>query len=207
MQELWFQLNVDNRVPTRSLESLFPGVGGQAISIWGEARPFLENRLVGRSTSLLTPLELATVCAITRYVQPRMVFEIGTARGGTAYNLSLNAPPGAKIYSLDIGGRADRLPAGENMTYLEGESGAFSYEPWKGLCDLVFIDGDHREAGVRKDSENALSLLGTTGAILWHDFEAKHPGVVKVVQALAETLPISRIAGTSLAIYLKGREN
>ena len=35
--------------------------------------------------------------------------------------------------------------------------------------DIIFIDGDHREEYVDRDSENALKCLKDGGAIIWHD--------------------------------------
>jgi predicted O-methyltransferase YrrM len=49
-------------------------------------------------------------------------------------------------------------------------------------ADLVFIDGDHREASVRSDINNALTILRPGGIISGHDFGRRPwPGVERAV--------------------------
>jgi predicted O-methyltransferase YrrM len=46
------------------------------------------------------------------------------------------------------------------------------------LVDMVFIDGDHKEASVREDIALALPLLRKGGLLCGHDYgEPNHPGV------------------------------
>jgi len=40
--------------------------------------------------------------------------------------------------------------------------------------DLIFIDGDHRYASVKKDFQNYRSLLSDRGVILFHDVDADY---------------------------------
>jgi hypothetical protein len=40
--------------------------------------------------------------------------------------------------------------------------------------DLIFIDGDHRYEGVKRDFENYRGLLSGRGVILFHDVDPDH---------------------------------
>ena len=40
--------------------------------------------------------------------------------------------------------------------------------------DLIFIDGDHRYEGVKRDFENFRPLLSKRGVILFHDVDPDH---------------------------------
>jgi len=122
-------------------------------------------------------------------IKPRVVVEIGTARGGTLFLLSCVADPHAHLISID-------LPAG-----LHGGG----YPVWKGLLfrrfvgdgqtlhlirgnshedaifnavhkklgganvDLLFIDGDHSYDGAKKDFVCYRTLVRSGGLIVFHD--------------------------------------
>lgn len=54
---------------------------------------------------------------------------------------------------------------------------------WRGgqVIDVLFIDGDHRYEGVKKDIENWLPFVKKGGVIFFHDFDETSPGVVQAV--------------------------
>lgn len=201
VRDIAFEQRCQQKVPTLPLEKLFPGISGESITMWGEARPLLEFRHVEKSTSLLAPRELVALCSLTKWLKPRIIFEMGTFRGGTAQNFSLNSDKDTQIYSLDIAVNPDRLASVEKVTFLQGDTFTFSFRPWRGKCDLVFVDASHEEAAVRNDTKQALKILSPGGTLIWHDFCPKFPGVVTSVLELAKTLKIHRIAGTNLAVY------
>jgi predicted O-methyltransferase YrrM len=61
---------------------------------------------------------------------------------------------------------------------------------WEGTIDLVFIDGDHSEAGVRADWEGWHGFVEPGGAVLFHDARLSQargrglPGPTAVVDSL-----------------------
>ena len=77
----------------------------------------------------------------------------------------------------------------------------FDFSPWEKTCDFVFVDANHSEPFVRKDTENTLKMIRPGGVILWHDYAPVHPGVQKVLDEFSTTYPIYHIEGTCLAVY------
>jgi hypothetical protein len=49
-------------------------------------------------------------------------------------------------------------------------------ERWEGAVDLVFVDGDHSEEGVRTDWEDWRGFVEPGGAVLFHDARLSQPG-------------------------------
>jgi hypothetical protein len=47
---------------------------------------------------------------------------------------------------------------------------------WEGGVDLVFIDGDHTEEGVRADWEDWHGFVEPGGGVVFHDARATQPG-------------------------------
>ena len=50
----------------------------------------------------LTCNEIINLCALTQILAPRLIFEIGTFRGGTTRALARHAPAECEIYTLDL---------------------------------------------------------------------------------------------------------
>jgi predicted O-methyltransferase YrrM len=122
-------------------------------------------------------------------MRPKVVVEIGTARGGTFYTLCQVADPEALLISIDLPGapncggqtemerRVFRTFAGprqqvafipENSqfhTTREKLRDALGGKP----IDLLFIDGDHSYGGVRSDFEMYGDMVSPTGIIALHD--------------------------------------
>lgn len=65
-----------------------------------------------------------------------------------------------------------------------------TYEP----LHMIFIDGDHRYEGVKRDIEMAQRLITPGGILAGHDYTDEFPGVV---QAVAEMIPNAVRRGTS----------
>jgi hypothetical protein len=83
------------------------------------------------------------------------------------------------------GGAADR-PAGRVAVDYSARVAA----RWGGSVDLVFIDGDHSEAGARADWEGWRPFVEPGGAVVFHDARLTQeggrglPGPTAVVDAL-----------------------
>jgi predicted O-methyltransferase YrrM len=171
----------------------------------------------------MLPMELVWLCRFVRQRQPRVIFEIGTFNGGTTLQLAANSA--ATVYTLDLppqnpaatdrpvwdaaldvyptttGARFLATPQAQRIRQLFGDSQMFDYSPYHATCDLVFVDACHHYEFVMKDSQNALRLLRPGGAIVWHDYAAYAPGVVRALEELSATLPLCRVEGTSLVLY------
>ena len=126
--------------------------------------------------------------------RPRVVVEIGTARGGMLYGMSQLAAPDAVLVSIDLPG----APNCGGQTAVERElfatfgpsSQEFHFIPHNSLywttreklraalgerkIDLLFIDSDHSYGGVRSDFELYRPLVAEDGVIALHDI-CMHP--------------------------------
>ena len=129
----------------------------------------------------------------------RLMFELGTCTGKTAYLWARNAPHDARVVTLTLAPEnmasyqreasddpidiafalkesthTDFLysasTAAERIEQLFGDSKTLDVSPWAERCDLVFVDGSHAYSYVVSDSEKALQLVAPGGLVLWHDY-------------------------------------
>jgi predicted O-methyltransferase YrrM len=141
----------------------------------------------------------------------RRVVEIGVYEGSSAAVLCEVLDPGAELHLIDpFGEHGWALPAGWGAT--EGASrrvverarrrhdgprvawhvdySAAVAARWDAAVDLVFIDGDHSEEGVRADWEGWNGFVAPGGAVAFHDARLSQeggrglPGPTAVVDAL-----------------------
>jgi predicted O-methyltransferase YrrM len=139
------------------------------------------------------------------------VVEIGVYEGSSAVVLCEVLEPGAELHLIDPFGhhgwalpagwgategasrrvvaRAARHARGPRVTWHVDYSAAVATR-WQGEADLVFIDGDHSEAGVRADWDGWHGFVAPGGAVLFHDARLTQeggrglPGPTAVVDAL-----------------------
>jgi predicted O-methyltransferase YrrM len=175
----------------------------------------------------VTVTELLVLAALAKKYQPKTIFEIGTFDGRTTLNLAANAPE-ARVHTLDLPpGHATALPVkGGDDKYIDksesgarfrgtdcqarivqhyGDSATFDFAPFAGNIDMVFVDGAHSDAYVRRDSENALKLLrGGRGVIAWHDYGTRQ--VTEALDDLHAKIPafrgMRRVQETGLAVLI-----
>lgn len=210
----------EDRWPCRSVFEILPKSGSVRFEV-----EHIPSEVIG------TPLEqLACLALITRAIQPKAVFEIGTFRGRTALNFALNAPADTKIYTLDLPppdrdraigatNSADGSIIRESVTgcdyhgsdveskivQLFGDSRSFDFAPYHGKMDLVHIDGAHDYEAVMRDSEQALLMLKPGGYALWDEF-CNYGDYNDVTRAVLDVVPkgeIIQIENTQLAVYRK----
>jgi predicted O-methyltransferase YrrM len=128
----------------------------------------------------------------------RRVVEIGVYEGSSAVLLCAALGPGAELHLIDpFGRRPDALPSGWGATEWatrrvvarasrrRGAQAprvrwhiALSHEVaarWSGDVDLVFIDGDHSEAGCELDWYCWHKFVPVGGLIVFHDARADRP--------------------------------
>jgi len=127
----------------------------------------------------------------------RNVVEIGVYEGSSAVVLCEVLDPDAELHLIDpFGQHGMALPAGWGAT--EGASrrvverarrrhdgprvtwhvdySAAVASRWAGPVDLVFIDGDHSEAGVRADWDGWHGFVEPGGAVVFHDARLSREG-------------------------------
>jgi predicted O-methyltransferase YrrM len=126
------------------------------------------------------PWEIQEFLAWARTGKPRVVVEIGVARGGTSYLLMQCLPDmeryiGVDFFPRNVGQlRAFARPQ-LRIDYVRGASGApkvvAQVEKLLGgrTIDLLFIDGDHSYAGVKRDWECYRRWVRPGGWIAFHD--------------------------------------
>lgn len=86
-----------------------------------------------------------------------------------------------------------------------GDTASISFEKF-GNPTFFFFDGSHTSEYCKQDSEKCFVLCGGEGTFLWHDCDAAHPGVIKLIsewRGLRRN--ITRIEGTAIA-YWKNAE-
>jgi MMP 1-O-methyltransferase len=129
----------------------------------------------------------------------RRVVEIGVYEGASALALCEVLEPGAELDLIDPFGRApDALPGGWGASEWATRRAvsaaarrrgaeaprirwhiARSHEVaarWSGELDLVFIDGDHSEAGCELDWSSWHGFVALGGRVVFHDARAGAPG-------------------------------
>ncbi len=207
------QRNIFEVLPTRNVESIKLG-NAEAGWIWFSSRASYTADLV-------------SLCLICQILRPKVVFEIGTLGGYTAFHLALNTPEDARIYTLDLprnGGAQPSLPTtvvddahiashteipkycfedGEvagKITCLYGDSAVFDFSLFRGAVDFFFIDGAHSYEYVRSDTLSAMKCCHPGSVIAWHDFgRVGVNGVSKWILELSRDHEIYSIPGGSLA--------
>ena len=168
------------------------------------------------------PREILTLAAVTRLLQPKRVFEIGTFKGRTTAIFILNSPAESEIFTLDLPPKVkglngylstdidlvrDRRPdgfltrAGLSGRYeqIYCDSMLFDPEPYRDTIELGFIDGAHAEEFVRNDTMKMAIMMSGCGYVFWHDYGGR--GSFQPLSKYLESLPIKlyRVPGTSLA--------
>ena len=141
----------------------------------------------------------------------RRVVELGVYEGSSAVVLCEVLDAGAELHLVDpFGHHGWALPAGWGATegasrrvvaraarrhagprvHLARRLQRAVAQRWDGAVDLVFIDGDHSEEGVRTDWEGWHGFVEPGGAVLFHDARLSQdggrglPGPTAVVDSL-----------------------
>lgn len=167
------------------LFKLFPGLDLQVVPL--EVGPMIENGGISYT-------ELALLSAITRWMCPKRILEIGTFNGWTSHNLALQLEDEAELLTVNLpSGQRPRLESGgwnaryfpeesEPSLLFEGrptanrikqireDSANLSAKDFSYKFDLIFIDGSHSFAYIENDTKLALSVANDKAVIIWHDY-------------------------------------
>lgn len=158
---------------------------------WSQGVPglveFVLNNRYFRATQVRS--ELMALGKILAELRPQRALEIGTAHGGTLLFLTRLASPRATLASVDLPGgefgggyskerqrsyqrfarRKQRLHLlrgdSHSPEMLERVREVFRGQP----LDYLFIDGDHRYEGVKRDFEMYAPMVRKGGIIAFHD--------------------------------------
>jgi predicted O-methyltransferase YrrM len=142
--------------------------------------------------------ELSPLLSLLKKRKLKTIVEIGTAKGGTLYAWCKISEPDALIVSIDLPGG----PFGGGYTLNDIKK----FRKYKRKCqklhflrqdshkqttkqklmeilqgrkiDFLFIDGDHRYSGVKKDFHLYSPLVKPNGLIVFHDI-LFHPQILK----------------------------
>ena len=142
-----------------------------------------------RLRPLQSQWELARLAQVLAGVQANRVLEIGTASGGTFAVLAQASSPAARLISVDLPGGlggggypawkariyAQLTKPTQESYFLRGDSHTSIIQDRvvsllaDELLDVLFIDGDHSYAGVKRDFEFYSNLVRPGGLICFHD--------------------------------------
>ena len=205
-------------LPRRPLAEIFPGIEDAEVEVHKAFRR--------ESHTSLSAGELLAIAAVVRHHAPRRILEIGTFNGTTTLNLAANAPPDARVTTIDlppdweasrdlaievessmknmtprekVGENYRGTPFEERIDQVFGDSAQLDWSTLGGPFDLVFIDGCHTYEYVRSDTENALAQLAPGGVLLWHDYGSVE-GVSRAVDEFRDRLEPRVLVGGRLAI-------
>ena len=212
-------------VPQRNVSEVFRSSGTQSIRLGN-----LDTSEAWLWPQALYTQDIVSLCLICQIVRPKVVFEIGTARGYTAHHFSLNTAEGARVYTLDLPHHErphaklpttvvddihirglsehtrycfDGTPEANKITCLSGDSATFDFGPYHGTVDFFFIDGAHSYEYARSDTLNAVACCHPGSVIAWHDYgKASLPGVSRWVDEFTKGRAAYSIPGGSVAFLV-----
>jgi len=173
--------------------------------------------------------EIVLLASITRHLNPKRIFEIGTCLGRTTVNLAANAKDLEVLYTFDLknnfpldkidwleqdlllyqqtkdetGILIEGSPYQDRIIQLWGNSLEFDFSKYRDM-DIIFIDGNKNYEYVYSDSVNAFNIISENGVIIWHDYNYAD-GVTKAVDDFTshKRLSIYNVHKTTLGVYIK----
>lgn len=138
--------------------------------------------------TLQIPTEITQLAKAVQAINPKIIVEIGTARGGTLLIWSYLASK--RVITCDLNDTTLQRPLfsrfpppGSNcqVTLLSGNSHDASFKARLARelngekADFLFIDGDHTESGVEADYNDYKEFVRPGGLIAFHDIVEKQP--------------------------------
>jgi len=195
------KMQAASKIQEISLMQLCPGINDVSVPLG----------CVNEATSHDNQVDMPFVLGMSRFFGARNIFEFGTCTGRTTYYFSAMNPE-AKVVTLDLPVQDARAGQGTG-SYFCGKPEALkihqiledskSWDPasYRARMDYIFIDGDHSYEGVRNDTLKAFEMLAPGGTIVWHDFAAKSPGLVRFLTEWSRDHSLYQIRKTCLVVY------
>jgi predicted O-methyltransferase YrrM len=222
---LYKALNFKRGIPQKNVFEVLPSDDSTNVTMGN-----LTSRYNWFTPQASYTADILNLCFICRIIRPKVVFEIGTFKGYTAYHFALNTPDDGHIYTLDLPkDQRTQLAlyttltddstvmcndptekhcfrsstAATKITCLFSDSAVYDFSPFYGKVDFFFIDGAHSYEYVRSDTLNALKCCHPGSVIAWHDFgRVGVNSVTKWILELSETQEIYSVPGGSLAFMV-----
>ena len=223
---IWKTLNARRGIPQKNVFEVLPAHNVETIQ--------LGNLQVNQSAWFWSfasyTTDIVSLCLICQVLKPRVVFEIGTFRGYTAFHFALNTSDDSQVYTLDLPKSETYLPqlkttvvdrahtlayrknerfyfeqtsSASKVHCLKGDSATFDFTPFYGKVDFFFIDGAHSYDYVRADTLNALKCCHPGSVIAWHDFgRVGVNGVSRWILEWSREHQIYSVPGSSLAFMV-----
>jgi len=156
-----------------------------------------------RVKTMQIPSEITRLARAVEALKPRIILEIGTARGGTSLIWSHLAAE--RVITCDLNDMTRQAPlftrfpppgSDCKVTLLSGNShnAAFkekvAHELDGELADFLFIDGDHTVSGVTADYSDYKEFVRPGGMIAFHDIVENQPLETNQVYYLWEKLKL-----------------
>jgi len=173
---------------------------------------------LGLHRQYLNPGEMEVIAALLRQVAAQSMLEIGCRDGRTARVLLSNVTSLKRYVGVDVPMTYEPGLAMQRAEMVPDPGALVVDDPRFKLIvrthgsldlrvgdmeqvDACFIDGDHSEEVVYRDSFRALTLVRNGGVIIWHDYTSNYlDDVTKTLNRLKkEGWPIQHVAGTWLA--------
>jgi predicted O-methyltransferase YrrM len=150
-------------------------------------------------------LDLAVLLRLAHHIGCRRILELYTALGDTARALAFTCPD-ATIVTVDItsemelpvsrfnsagevlpretvGQAYHGTPEARRIQQVLCDPRAYDFSSL-GTFDLVFIDGNHDYEHVKFDTALALGMLAPRGALVWDDYWAPCPEIIRFIDGL-----------------------
>jgi predicted O-methyltransferase YrrM len=176
---------------------------------------YLENKVWGDAVP-------HTMLLLSSLSKNKTVFEFGTFRGQTTYNLSKTA---IEVYTFDFGdnisgegypeyevgevypeyevGEVYKKNNATNVIQLVGDSMIYDFSELNNKFDIIWLDAGHSYKACKKDFETSLQIMkqDTTTIIAIDDYPA-WAGVKQAVEEIAETKHLYYIPEIALIVYI-----
>ena len=194
--------------------------------VLGERRPSIRLSVMRYVDGALKSEEAMSLLAILVAENPAEVLEIGTFMGGTTLQMADNLPcsivhtvdlppnfnlslPDAALALDDFHLIAHRTVGKEFLGHpcaIRIRQHFCDTAKWNfaeaGNPSFFFIDGSHTYEYCKNDSEKCYEVSRSGSVFLWHDCDARHPGVINVLREWRRAgRDIRRIIGTRIAYW------
>jgi MMP 1-O-methyltransferase len=203
---------------TRPASSLIQLESPSAVAAWRarvESSPDWLERCVTRTEGMIDIVEARLLYDLARKVKDGVIVEIGSYRGRSTTALACGSRAGAHVavYAIDpheafVGVLGGRFGANDRRAFYRGmlDTGAWDLvrlvnlssetitAGWTTPVALLWIDGDHRYAGVRRDFECWLPHLAPGAIVAFDDATDQSIGPWRLIDELTRDGRLTTVA-------------